>query len=149
MSATGLDVFDTTLQKTHRWLNELMQIMEWDDKDHAYLALRATLHALRDRLTVDEVAQFAAQLPMLVRGFFYEGWNPATKPARVRHKAQFLEEVARPFRAQVPIDPEPIVRGVFTLLSRRISEGEIADIRQVLPHELRELWEPRVAGSNA
>jgi uncharacterized protein (DUF2267 family) len=142
MSATGLDVFDTTLQKTHRWLNELMQIMEWDDKDHAYLALRATLHALRDRLTVDEVAHLAAQLPMLIRGFFYEGWDPAAKARRVRYKSEFLAEVARPFHAQVPIDPEPIVRGVFTLLSRRISEGEIADIRHVLPRELRELWTP-------
>jgi len=30
--------------------------------------MRATLHALRDRLTVEEVAQLGAQLPMLVRG---------------------------------------------------------------------------------
>jgi len=142
MSATGLDVFDTTLQKTHQWLNELMQIMGWDDKDRAYLALRTTLHALRDRLTVDEAAQFAAQLPMLIRGFFYEGWDPAPKPPKVRRKEEFLAEVAWPFRARVPIDPEPAVRGVFTLLSRRISEGEIADIRHMLPQEIRELWEP-------
>lgn len=61
MSATGLEVFDRTIQKTNSWLNDLMQVLRWPDKHKVYLALRATLHALRDRLTVDEVAQFGAQ----------------------------------------------------------------------------------------
>jgi len=69
MSTTGLEVFDRTVQKTNSWLHDLMQVLQWADKHKAYLALRATLHALRDRLTVDEVAQLGAQLPMLIRGF--------------------------------------------------------------------------------
>jgi uncharacterized protein (DUF2267 family) len=56
MSATGLEAFDTTIQKTNSWLNDLMQVMDWSDRHKAYLALRATLHALRDRLPVEEVA---------------------------------------------------------------------------------------------
>ena len=47
MSATGLEVFDTTLQKTNRWLKELMQILGTEDRHRAYLALFATLHTLR------------------------------------------------------------------------------------------------------
>ena len=90
MSATGLDVFDTTLQKTHLGLNDLMEVLVCPDRHRAYRALRATLHALRDRLTVDEVAQLGAQLPMLIRGFYYEGWDPSGKPLRERHRAQFL-----------------------------------------------------------
>ena len=70
MSTTGLEVFDRTVQKTNSWLHDLMQVLQWADKHKAYLALRATLHALRDRLTVDEVAQLGAQLPMLIRGFY-------------------------------------------------------------------------------
>ena len=90
MSATGLDVFATTVQKTNSWLNDLMQIAGFQDRHKAYLALRAALHALRDRLTVEEVAQFGAQLPMLIRGFYYEGWDPTGKPPKVRDKEQFL-----------------------------------------------------------
>jgi hypothetical protein len=79
MSATGLEVFDTTLHKTNIWLNDLMQIGGWQDRQVAYRALRATLHALRDRLTIDEVAQLSAQLPMLIRGFYYENWDPSSR----------------------------------------------------------------------
>src|SRR5689334_7840642 len=97
MSATGLKVFDTTVQKTHRWLNELMQLLGWGDKEKAYLALRATLHALRDRLTVEEAAQLSAQLPMLVRVFYFEGWNPTSKPKKERHEEEFLTDIVFAF----------------------------------------------------
>jgi len=140
MTATGLDVFDRTVQKTNTWLNELMQELGLQDKHKAYLAMRATLHALRDRLTVDEVAQLAAQLPMLMRGFYYEGWDPSDKPLRERHKAQFLARMEQQFRGEDRIDTERVARAVFTVLANRVSAGEIADVKNVVPAELRELW---------
>lgn len=140
MSATGLEVFDTTVHKTNAWLNELLQELGRHDKHGAYLAMRATLHALRDRLTVDEVAQLGAQLPMLIRGFYYEGWDPSDEPLRVRHRAQFLERIEREFQGGDLVDPERVARAVFAVLARRVSEGEIEDVRQVLPAELRDLW---------
>src|SRR5918996_5613258 len=106
MTMTGLDVFDRTVHKTNSWLNELMEILGWHDKHRAYLALRVTLHALRDRLIVEEVAQLAAQLPMLVRGFYYEGWDPTGKPLKVRRKEQFLGLVEQELRGSERIDPE-------------------------------------------
>lgn len=140
MSATGLKIFDTTVHKTNAWLNELLRELGWQDKHGAYLAMRATLHALRDRLTVDEVAQLGAQLPMLIRGFYYEGWDPSDKPPRERHRAQFLERIEREFRGGERIDPERVARAVFTVLAKRVSEGEIEDVKHVLPAEARDLW---------
>jgi uncharacterized protein (DUF2267 family) len=146
MSATGLSVFDTTVQKTNLWLKDLMQVLGWEQKQKAYDALRAVLHALRDRLTVDEVAHLGAQLPMLIRGIYYEGWDPARKPESVRHKDEFLARIGQQFRVDDDIDPEQIARAVFTVLENRISEGEIEDIESMLPAGLRELWpcSPRV-----
>jgi uncharacterized protein (DUF2267 family) len=140
MSATGLEVFDTTLHKTNSWLKELMLELHWHDRRKAYLAMRATLHALRDRLTVEEVAQLAAQLPMLIRGFYYEGWDPTGKPLKIRDKEEFLGLVEQELRGSERIDPERVARAVFKVLSDRVTEGEIEDVKHLLPAEIRELW---------
>ena len=140
MTTTGVDVFDTTLQKTNAWLHELMRELGWQDQHRAYRALRATLHALRDRLTVDEVAQLGAQLPMLVRGIYYEGWDPSGKPLRERHKEQFLAHVRQELRGEPEPDTERIVRAVVAVLSRRVTEGALEDVKHLLPAEIRELW---------
>src|ERR687892_2672104 len=129
MSATGLDVFDTTLQKTHIWLKDLMQVLGTEDRHKAYDALRATLHALRDRLTVEEVAQLGAQLPMLIRGFYYEGWDPTRKPLKIRDKGEFLDRIRQEFRGGDPVDPQRVARAVFAVLADRVTEGEIEDVK--------------------
>ena len=140
MSATGLDAFDTTIQKTNVWLNDLERQAGFPNRRAAYQALRATLHALRDRLILDEVAQLAAQLPMLIRGLYYEGWDPTGKPLRLRHRDEFLERIAEELRGTDRTDPELAARGVFAVLAHRISEGEMEDVRQLLPAKLQDLW---------
>jgi len=146
MHSTGLEAFDTTVQKTHLWLREIMEDLEWQDRHWAYLSLRGVLHSLRDRLPVDEVAQLGAQLPMLVRGIFYEGWKPAGKPLRERHREEFLMDAMSDF-GEVALanilslrstDAEAIVRAVFHTLSRHTTEWE--SVRHALPAEIRTLW---------
>lgn len=140
MTATGLRVFDHTIQLTDAWLKELSALLGWSDRQSAYAALRSVLHALRDRMSVDEAAQLGAQLPMLLRGVYYEGWHPAGKPLKERHKAQFFAHVQQELRRNGNFDPEPVVEAVFEVLANRISSGEIDDIKGLLPSELRKLW---------
>ena len=139
MSTTGLDVFDRTVHKTNVWLNDVMKALNCPDRHEAYLALRATLHALRDRLTIDEAAQLAAQLPILIRGFYYEGWDPTAKPLKERHRDEFLAHIQQELEPY-GIDPEEVARAVFLVLANRITEGEIEDVEHVLPREIRDLW---------
>jgi uncharacterized protein (DUF2267 family) len=115
-------------------------VLGWPDRHKAYMALKATLHALRDRLTVEEVAQLGAQLPTLIRSAYYEGWDPTGKPLRIRHKEEFLARIEEEFRGDDDIDPEQVARAVFTVLARRVSDGEIEDVKHVLPAEIRHLW---------
>lgn len=136
----GNGFFDKTVSKTHDWIKDVMAELGWEDEHKAYSALRVTLHALRDRMTIEEVAQFGAQLPMLVRGFYYEGWNPTGKPLKQRHKEEFLDPILDHFWSDIDVNPEQVVRGVFNVLTRRISEGEISDIKHLMPKHLRELW---------
>jgi uncharacterized protein (DUF2267 family) len=95
---------------------------------------------LRDRLTVEEVAQLGAQLPMLIRGFYYEGWDPTGKPVKERHREQFLARIRQQFRGDERLDPEAVARAVFKLLAARVTEGEIEDVKHVMPAEIRALW---------
>jgi uncharacterized protein (DUF2267 family) len=149
MSDTGLDAFDATVQKSNAWLKRLMEIGGWEDRRQAYRALRATLHALRDRLTVEEAAELAAQMPMLIRGLYYEGWDPAGKPVRERHLDEFLGRIDRELRGDPPIDAETAARAVFRLLSERVSDGEIEDVIHLIPREIRTLWASSPSGARS
>jgi uncharacterized protein (DUF2267 family) len=140
MSSTGLAPFDSTINTTNQWLHDIMDRMGWDDRHRAYHALRAVLHALRDRLPVDEAAALGAQLPMLVRGFYYEGWHPSDKPVRERKKEEFLAHIATAFRDDLGVHPEQVARVVFQVLGKHVTGGEIRSILHVLPAELRDLW---------
>jgi uncharacterized protein (DUF2267 family) len=147
MPASGLASFDKTVQKTNSWLKDLMNILGWQDRQKAYRAFKATLHALRDRLTIEEAAELAAQFPMLMRGFYYEGWDPTGKPLKERHKEQFLARIERELTGEEGIDAEEIARAVFGVLQKRISEGEIEDVEHLLPADIRELWGTKARGA--
>jgi uncharacterized protein (DUF2267 family) len=141
MSTTGLDVFDTTVHKTNAWLNDLRAELLTEDRHLAYLALRATLHALRDRLPVAEVAHLGAQLPLLIRGVYYEGWRPTARPLKLRRREDFLARIAEELQGpDEPADPELIAEAVFAVLARRITAGEIEDVKAILPAAIRDLW---------
>ncbi len=140
MSHTGFASFDTSIQTTNIWLNDVLERLGWTDHHRAYHALRAVLHALRDRLSVDQAASFAAQLPMLIRGFYYDGWHPHGKPVRERKKEEFLAHVAAAFPKDADVDAEAVVRAVFGVVSKHVTPGEIELIKKSLPAELRSLW---------
>ncbi|MFZ3179235.1 MAG: DUF2267 domain-containing protein [Methylocystis silviterrae] len=148
MSATGLSTFDETVQLSNQWLNELMPAVDWEDKHRAYRLLRATLHALRDRLTAHEAAQFGAQLPMLIRGFYYDGWHMTDRAPAERTKSAFLGHVEAAFKQDPNADTEALVREVFKLLTHKLSPGQISDVKHVLPPEVRALW-PLESGEEA
>lgn len=137
---TGLKAFDTTVQRTNEWLADVQEELGWDDRHRAYLLLRSTLHALRDRLTVEEAVQLAAQLPMLIRGFYFDGWTLREENLRERHKEQFLGHVQKHITFESSQEAERAVRAIFTVLSRQVDEGEIEDVRNLLPAEVREFF---------
>jgi uncharacterized protein (DUF2267 family) len=133
-------VFNRTVQQTQEWLKELMGEGGITDEHKAYAALRAVLQHLRDRLTVEEAAHLADQLPTLVRGIYYEGWSPAGTPTKDRSQAAFLEAVREKLSGHPEIQVDIAVRRVFALLSRHVTGGEIQDVRDMLPKHVQELW---------
>jgi uncharacterized protein (DUF2267 family) len=95
---------------------------------------------LRDRLSVDEAVALGAQLPMLVRGFYYEGWHPAGKPNRERTKEEFVAHVGESYSQTPDIDVEKVARAVLQVLAKHVTTGEVDSIKRILPPELRTLF---------
>lgn len=139
MTTSTVSSLEQTIHKTNAWIDELAQDMGREHQQ-AYAALRAVLHALRDRLTVTEASDLAAQLPMLVRGVYYESWNPAHTPTRDHDLQSFLERIASELEPGPPIDPEQAARSVFKLLSIHCTDGQVNHVRSNLPKELQTLW---------
>jgi uncharacterized protein (DUF2267 family) len=116
-----------------------MDALRTDDRELAYAALRAVLHTLRDRLPTAEAADLAAQLPMLLRGLYFEGWTPAHQSKPLRDRDAFLGRVAAEMKRS-EITPEEAVRAVFQLLAARVAPGEIADVVGSMPESFETLW---------
>lgn len=140
MSNTGIATLDGATNQANIWLNEVAQAAHLDDANHAYRLLRATLHTLRDWLSVDEAADLGAQLPTLVRGIYYEGWNPSATPTHPRAKEDFVASVQAAFPADPLRNPDLAIRAVFLVLNRHVTAGQIEQMRQALKKPLRELW---------
>ena len=140
MSGTGLPAVDETVQLTNLWLKDLMNRVDWDDRQRAYRLLRSPLHALRDRLKPEETVKLGAQLSTLVRGACCAGWHPAGKLLKERKKQQFLGHVEKDSGTDPNADPEKLVRAVFALPAERMSRGEIQEVKHMLPDEVRDLW---------
>lgn len=146
---TGLPIFDKTVQKSMKLIERVKEEANLEDTHVAFQGMRATLRALRDRLTVDEAVHIGAQLPNLITGYYYEGWKPSATPKKYRSKEEFLEQVRNYLEDVNPtLDAEHITQGVFRVLSEQISEGQVEDIISIFPKELRELW-PREAVTQA
>jgi len=140
MTASGIAAFESTVHMTNRWLHEIMDLLQWDDRQKAYHALRVVLHTLRDRLPVDHAAALGAQLPMLIRGIYYEGWNPSKAPLKERKKMDFLDHIGAEFLYETDAEVEEVTRAVLSVLAKHISKGEVESVKLTLPHEIRDLW---------
>jgi uncharacterized protein (DUF2267 family) len=139
MTHSPVGVVENAVATTNKWLNDVSDRLAGRDPQRAYRALRAVLHAVRDRLGVNEASHLAAQLPMLIRGLYYEGYHPAGKPLNERSKSDFLTHIKREFPDE-SFDTEKVTRAVLEVVTSHITPGELEKIKMVVPEEIRSLW---------
>ena len=141
MTMTGLPVFDETLHVTNTWLHELEARCGLRDRQQSYRLLRACLHTLRDHLSVEVSANLSAQLPILIRGIYYEAWQPTQVPKRSRSLDDFLSVVARAFREDADFDASAGFQEFVSVMRRHISPGEMTILQNLMPDLIKPLWE--------
>ncbi|WP_072392339.1 DUF2267 domain-containing protein [Hyphomicrobium sp. CS1GBMeth3] len=128
-----------TVQQTQEWLKELRDNADFESEDEALSVLRVVLHQLRDRLTPEEAVELGGQLPTIIRGIYYEGWRPSRTPERIRSRQAFLDEIRMKLLPRRP-QPERAVQDVFALVAHHCDPGEISQVIDQLPGDIKKLW---------
>lgn len=144
MTTAGLEIFDRSIQETNGWLKSLMGYLATDNRHAAYVVLRATLHALRDHIGMREALRLGEQLPMLMRGFYYENWRIEAAGAAISDKHAFLERVRSELPAGTRVAPTHAVKAVFEVMWEKVAPEEVARLIKHCSPTLYELW-PRVS----
>jgi uncharacterized protein (DUF2267 family) len=144
MSEGHLPTIDHAVQQLNVWLKKLVSEHHLPERQHAYGALRAVSHALRDRLTADQAVHLGAELPTIVRGVYYEGWHLAANPSGERQLQPFLDRVQKELPPKFPRDAKGTTEAVFMLLADELDDGLIRKVVGELPEPLRVLWPERV-----
>jgi uncharacterized protein (DUF2267 family) len=140
MPNTGVPAFSHAAQQAQQWINELSEDLNWSDQGRAYRLFKSVLHAVRDWISPEEAADLSAQLPMLIRGVYFEGWDPMKAPVIYRKRVDFIARVEGDFINDPLVMPAEDVGKVLEFLGRKLPGGEIRQVRQSMPKSLRALW---------
>lgn len=140
MSAVGLGGIDQAVRQAHICINDVKIRSCRDCESRAYRLLRAVLHALRGQPKVNKAANIGAQLPILIRALYYEKWWAAKTLLKKRNVQSFLN------RNDTALTPDPIDdtakagSAALSLLSKKVSAGEVDDVYKTLPNAIRAMW---------
>ena len=114
------------------------------DERRAETLIFAVFQELRDRLTPQEAADVAAQLPTSLKMLWLSFDYPGRRVRRL-HEYRFLEEVRRMAGLEDESRAEEAVVCVFSVLQGALGsptgqEGEARHVFSQLPRDLKELW---------
>jgi uncharacterized protein (DUF2267 family) len=139
MATTGLEVFDKTLHTTNLWLDEINAEIG-PDRHLAWHVLGAVLRSIRDEMQVEQSAHFAAQLPLLVRGAYFDQYRPAAQPAAARSHDDFIARIQQDMDGSRPVNVQQAATAVMRTLNRHVTEGQVRKVRDALPKGVRAMW---------
>ncbi|MEV6376773.1 DUF2267 domain-containing protein [Micromonospora musae] len=137
MAEQFISAVESSLDKTNLILKDIENAYGWpkEQRNQSYAALRTVLHLLRDRMPVQESVEFAQQLPILVRGIYFDGWKPSDVPVKLTRE-DFLYEVRQGFPYDVQGGTERVVQVVLDTLRRHVTQGEWDDVKDTMPRDL-------------
>ncbi len=137
------------ITNTSQWVNEIAVLINADErKDLAWNALRGVLQAIRDRLTPEEAFQLSAQLPMLIRGMFFERYYLSGKPEKFNAE-ELKSRIEEALGPSPEVDPSLAFKAVLLVLRKYVSEGQLSDIYGIMPKDIRQLWDDSLKAHTA
>jgi len=136
-----ITLLNRNIHKTFEWLRDIENNTQWEyeDKARALDILRVVLHELRDNLMLNDLAHFSAQLPTVISGILFEGWNPNHS---LRKEGEFAESI----KAHLPqvyvegTDINQAIKSVFLTIDKNIDKNEFEKLRKILLKGIRLLF---------
>ncbi|TDS16816.1 uncharacterized protein (DUF2267 family) [Maribacter caenipelagi] len=117
-----------------------------NDTDKAGRIFTAIMHALRDIIPMEESLQFISQLPMFVKAVYVNGWAVKKNKPKIKKMEDFLDLVRSHDYPAATNDfeynnevAERYVDTTFIYLRKYISLGEMEDLRDNLPKDLKSM----------
>lgn len=137
---TLMQFLDKSVPEANKWVRDFMAELQINETRLARRLLSSTLHALRDCLSCRDAKKFGAQLPLVMREHFFQGWRPGSDRLRSGSRQEFYRRLRRYCNChQVPVEEERAARAFCRVLDRRISRHDIEDVSGMLPDELQDL----------
>jgi uncharacterized protein (DUF2267 family) len=148
---TGIRSLDSSLQTTLEWISEIQDELGWTDKEKVYKATKAVLQAMRDRLPIEEVIHVTAELPLVMKGMMFDGYDYSGKPMKIKTIEEFFSHIQEKYGAGQGegVNADEACRGVMNIVSEKLGEGEMAKINANLPEHLRPLFQHRTSDQSA
>ena len=137
---TNIKHIHKSLEHTYEWIKVLMQDYNFSNENKAFVVLRATLKALRDRLPLNEVVHLGSQLPVLLRGYYFEGWNPEHEANEINASHDFVYLVKSHLNGHEDINLDEAVPATLKLIFDMIDQGEAKEVKANLPEDLRSYY---------
>ena len=135
---------DKSTQKTKEWLHEFQDELGWENENMTYIAFRSVIQTLRDRLPVEEAVELGDELPMVMKGMYYEGYRATGKPEKIKNREEFFEKVQEK-SSKKPINTQQATSATFSLLQRKLGGGgEIKQVKDNLHKDIQKFWESSV-----
>jgi len=133
--------FEKQTKEVEQWLTEIAEFMDAPErKDWALNALKAVMHTVRDRTTLQEVFHLSAQLPVLIRGLYLEGYKPTGKPMKM-NATEFMRMISDNMGPGDEVSADVAFRAVMSVLYKKVSPGELDDIKGSMPKSIQRLWD--------
>lgn len=117
-----------------------------NDTDKAGRIFTAIMHALRDIIPMEESLQFISQLPMFVKAVYVNGWAVKKNKPKIKKMEDFLDLVRSHDYPAATNDfeynndvAERYIDTTFIYLRKYISLGEMEDLRDNLPKDLKSM----------
>ena len=116
------------------------------DNEKAGRIFVSIMHALREIIPVAESLQFVAQLPMFLKAAYVNGWTLKNRGRKIKRMEEFVELV-KEMDGNAAINDygyendlaEKYIDLTFIYLRKYVSLGEMEDIRDSLPKDLKSM----------